>query len=86
MNMDNFAFPSQHLNGSGEPYQPADGLTKREYFAGIAMHAEFLSCGQSEAAALDLNNAAALNGQTVEQRIAVNAIAVADALLAELAK
>lgn len=62
------------------------GLTKREFFAAIAMHAEFLSCGSHKESAEALHDAARIAGQSIEQRIAVNALAVADAMLAELAK
>lgn len=81
-----FAFPSQHLTGAGEPVQPSDGLTKREFFAAIAMHAEFLSCGSHQESAEALNDAARIAGQSIEQRMAINALAVADAMLRELAK
>jgi hypothetical protein len=62
------------------------GLTKRELFAAMAMHAEFLSCGSLEGPAAALAEAAEAAGQTPVQRMAINAIEVADALLAELAK
>lgn len=80
----NPAFPIPHENG--DTRLGNEGLTKREYFAGIAMHAEFLSCGMNTIAAMDLAETAKKAGQSVEQRIAVNALTVADALLAELAK
>lgn len=62
------------------------GLTKRELFAAIAMHAEFLSCGSLEGPAAALAESAAAAGQAPVQRMAINAIEVADALIAELAK
>lgn len=62
------------------------GLTKRELFAAVAMHAEFLSCGSNKEAAEALNDAAQAAGQKIEQRIAINALSVADAMLDELSK
>lgn len=62
------------------------GLTKRELFAAMAMHAEFLSCGMHKESAEALAEMAQAYSQTLEQRIAINAIAVADALIEELSK
>lgn len=73
-------YPIPDLNMHPGPF----GLTKRELFAVIAMHAEFSSCGGNQAAAYELAAAAAKAEQTIEQRIAHNALRVADALIAAL--
>lgn len=63
------AFPHMHLNGDGLKLE--GGLTKREYFAGIAMSGlqAHPTCGQNE------------NGWIVSE-----SVKLADILLAELAK
>lgn len=80
------AFPWVSHGGVSEHQVVEGGLTKRELFAAIAMHAEFLSCGSLEGPARALAAAAKKAGQTPVQRMAINAIEVADALLAELTK
>jgi hypothetical protein len=61
---------------------PMEGLTKREYFAGLASQGFITAAfGSAESAArLDL----VLNGQDVTSGIAEMAVAMADALLKEL--
>lgn len=62
------------------------GLTKRELFSLVLLHAEFHSCGSNEDSAAALYQAASKAGQSVERRMCINAITLADELLAELAK
>lgn len=59
------------------------GMTLRDWFAGQIAAAEVASAGANEAAAEALADAAAMAGQTIEQRIAFNAYEVADAMLAQ---
>lgn len=58
------------------------GMSLRDYFAAKAMHAELNTAGQHKAAAIALKAAAEQAGQTIEQRIAFNAYALADAMIA----
>jgi hypothetical protein len=62
----------------------APGMSLRDYFAAKAMHAEILTtAGDTTPEAGDaLVSAAARHGRTVEQQIAFNAYAMADAMLA----
>lgn len=62
------------------------GASKRELFALVFAYAEFLSCGSHLESAEDLADAAAASGQSLTQRMSLNAIEMADALLAELAR
>lgn len=81
------AFPTQEFGESGRAISDlCGGLTKRELFAAVALHAEFLSCGSHRGSAEALADAAHMAGQSIEQRMAINALAVADAMLDELAK
>lgn len=57
------------------------GMTVRDYFAAKAMHAEISTAGMEPEAAMALSEAADEAGQTIEQRIAINAYRIADAML-----
>lgn len=70
------AFPCTTLNELGDEYAENPGLTKREYFAGLAMQAYCISAGET---AVDPTGHS-------EERLAENAIVQADALIKELEK
>lgn len=90
------AFPMTEYHGKGmsldqasklyEYSGPYYGMSLRDYFAAKAMQVEFETACRSRANARALGEAAAANGMTIEQRVAFNAYAVADAMLAERAK
>tara|TARA_R110000772_G_scaffold4094_2_gene14446 strand:- start:3000 stop:3221 length:222 start_codon:yes stop_codon:yes gene_type:complete len=72
---------SEHINGSQSAYPTNgdltyDGLTKRELFAAMAMQG--LLAGHDEARVYE--------GEPGPKNTAIDAIRVADALIAELAK
>jgi hypothetical protein len=69
-------------------YGVLSGMSLRDYFAAKAMQAEIItSCSDATPKAAEaLVEAAFENGQTPQQRIAFNAYAFADAMLAERAK
>lgn len=50
-------------------------------FAGLAMHAELNTAGQNEEAAVALSSAADAEGQSLNERIAENALGLADAMI-----
>lgn len=62
------------------------GMTLRDYFAAKAMHAELATAGAFVAPAEALAEAAERAGNTIEAQIAINAYALADAMLAERVK
>ena len=70
-NLSQRAFPQSIAIGSAMVY--GNGLTKREYFAGLAMQGICASPFQPEA-----------SGASAMQQDAANAVKMADALLAEL--
>lgn len=59
------------------------GMTLRDYFAAKVMHAEVVTAGAVEEAAIALNEAADAAGQSIEQRIAFLSYQMADAMLVE---
>ena len=71
------AFPIP--NGRPELY----GMSLRDWFAGQVAAAELASAGANVDAASALKEAAIKAGQTIEQRIAFHAYAIADAMLKE---
>ena len=70
------AFP---IHGIDAPIE--FGMTLRDYFAALAMHAELNTAGANKGAAKALNAGAQRDGHTVEDHIAYNAYGVADAML-----
>lgn len=84
------AFPTphtriEHSSGHVTEYEPVEGVTVRDYFAAKAMQAEMITSlsDATPESAEALREAAANAGQTIEERIAVNAYKVADAMLVE---
>lgn len=73
-NANESAFPSQHMSSTGEPWEPSNGLTKRELFAIEIMAGQAASEGN--------------NGEfwSDDNAMARRAVSRAGALLAELAK
>lgn len=79
-NADESAFPVPGMEGPNSNWiWPTNGLTKREYFAAMAMQG-LLASETSEYEYRDTDKG------TREQNVAVGAVKQADALLAELAK
>lgn len=79
------AFPVLE-RGAGGLELTSPGLSKRELFAAILMHAELVTCGVPGEAADALIEAAATAGQEPVDRMASNAAESADALLRALTK
>ena len=71
--------PAHPFNAIEHGYQPSFGLTKFEYFAGLAMQGLLTRVPKREGGQTDL-------GQMELERIVVEARLMADALLAELEK
>ena len=59
------------------------GMSLRDYFAIHFAHAELVTAGMEQDAAIVLAEAADEAGQTIEERIAFNGYKLADAMLAE---
>lgn len=76
------AFP--HWDGpSGACF---NGMTLRDYFAAKFAHAEMVTAGSLEAAAIALSEAAVVAKRTITEQVAFNAYELADAMLKERAK
>ena len=80
------AFPQPLYDAEGYESNLIRGMTLRDYFAAHLAAAELASAGANEDAARALADAAAQHGMTIECRMAHNAYAIADAMLAERKK
>lgn len=78
MNTGGAAFPSRD---SVSRLPNNEGMTLRDYFAAAAMNADLISSGALDGPANALAEAAIANNRTVEDQIAFNAYALADAML-----
>lgn len=78
------AFPIQGITvlPNGDQIWPEPGMSLRDYFAIKFAHAEVMTAGAFEEPRAVLVEAAAKNGQSVEDRIAFNAYRLADAMIA----
>lgn len=75
------AFPTD--SGAGR-FQPHDGMSLRAYFAAKALYAELVTAGALPGPRDALVRAAQEQGRSVEDQMAHNAVAMADALLKAL--
>lgn len=73
------AFPVKRLHDVPQEYY--HGMSLRDYFAALVMHAELNTAGAFKGPAVALAEAAQRAGQSIEERIAHNAYSVADAML-----
>ncbi len=80
------AFPFTYVHPDTRAAMGESGMSLRDYFAAKAMHAELVTAGALEQPAVALAKAAEAMGQSIEERIAFNAYALADAMLAERAE
>ncbi len=78
------AYPRRLERATPHGYMASAGLTKRELFALVAMHAELMTCGVPGEACDDLIEAANNARKAPEDQMALNACLAADALLAAL--
>lgn len=87
MNDGGKAFPSLKFVrvGDREVGESDGGMSLRDFFAALAMHAEMITTFSDATpnAARAFIKAAELNGRTGEQHLATNAFAIADAMIAQ---
>lgn len=79
------AFPREDYQTNGRQDKPLgqQGMSLRDYFAALAMHAELNTAGALEEPAKALAEEAENAGRSIEAQIAFNAYTLADAMLKE---